>query len=229
MNKLQSIKKACKITDLAYSQVLKKIKIGITEKEIAKEVGKIFKQNNSKLAFRSIIAFGKNVFEIHHKPTNKKLSKNDGFVLIDIGAKVNDYCADMSRTVFFGKATNEQKKMYRTVLETQERTIKQLNNLAMKQWPIKVYELDKIARDYIVKKGFDPIPHPLGHGVGKKVHEKPKISPISNELLEDGAIFTIEPGIYIKGVGGVRIENVFYLKSGKLIQLTKSPKELLEI
>lgn len=223
MNKLQSIKKACKITDRTYSQVLKNIRIGVSEKQIAKEVTKFIRSNKAQLAFKPIVAFGKNSFEIHHKPTNKKLNKNDGFVLIDIGAKVNGYCSDMSRTVFFGKITKEQKKLYETVLKAQIKTLKLVRT------NIKVYELDKIARDYIVKKGFNPIPHSLGHGVGKKVHEKPKISPISSEILEDGTIFTIEPGIYIKGVGGVRIEDVFYLSKGKVIQLTKSPKKLLEL
>lgn len=223
MNKLQSIKRACLVTDIAYSHLLKKIRLGVSEKELAKEVRKVFKQKNARLAFRPIIAFGKNASEIHHKPTKKKLGKNDGFILIDIGAKVNGYCADMSRTVFFGKATGKQRKIYQTVLQSQKKAVKKVKP------NIKVYELDKVARDYIARKGFDPIPHSLGHGVGKRVHEKPKISPVSAEILENETIFTIEPGIYIKDYGGVRIEDVFYLNNDKLTQLTKSPKKLLEL
>lgn len=223
MNKLQSIKKACKITDKAYSLILKSVKLEISEKEVASEITRFIHSQKAKLAFRPIVAFGKNAFEIHHKPTNKKLNKKDGFILIDIGAKVNGYCSDMSRTFFYGKANRKQKKVYKTVLEAQEKAVKKIRT------NIKTYELDKIARDYIVKKGFDPIPHSLGHGVGKKVHEKPKISPISSENLPQGAIFTIEPGIYIKNFGGVRIEDVYYINKGKIFQLTKSPKKLLEL
>lgn len=223
MNRLQSVKSACEVTDKAYFQILRNIKIGISEKDLARVVRKAFKQNKAALAFRPIIAFGKNSFEIHHKPTNKKLSKKGGFILIDIGAKVNGYSADISRTLFFGKANTKQKKIYQTVLEAQKKAEKKVRP------NIKAYELDKVARDYIVKKGFDPIPHSLGHGVGKKVHEAPKISPISNEVLENGTIFTIEPGVYIKGFGGVRIEDTFVLNKGKLIQLTKSPKNLIEL
>lgn len=223
MDKLSSIKKACSLTDQAFELSLKKIKIGTTEKELAKEIKKFIISKNAKLAFPTIIAFGRNAYEIHHKPTNLKLKKNHGFILLDLGAKVNGYCADMSRTVFFGKADKKQRKIYQTVLEAQEKAMKKIKA------GIKAYEIDKIARDYIIKKGFDPIPHSLGHGVGKKVHENPKISPVSPHIIENGTIFTIEPGIYIKGYGGVRIEDVYYLNKGKLIQLTKSPKNLVEI
>lgn len=223
MSRLTSIQKACKLTDLAYSQILKNLRTGVTEKELAKEIKKFILSNDAKLAFPTIVAFGKNAFEIHHKPTKLKLKKNHGFVLLDLGAKVNGYCADMSRTVFFGKATSKQKRIYQTVLKAQEKAAKGIRSGS------KVYSIDTIARDYIVKHGFDPIPHSLGHGVGKKVHEKPKISPISPETLENGTIFTIEPGIYIKNYGGVRIEDVYYLNKGKLTQLTKSPKKLLKL
>lgn len=223
MNKLQSIKKACMLTDLAYSQILKKIKVGVTEKEIAREIAYSIKKNNARLAFRPIVAFGKNAADFHHKPNNTRLNKKHGFIKIDLGAKFNGYCSDMTRTVFIGPANKKHKKIYQTVLEAQERAVKKIRE------GIKVYELDKVARDYIVKKGYGPIPHSLGHGVGRKVHEKPKISPISSEILEDQTIFTIEPGIYIKGLGGVRIEDVYYLNHGKTTQLTKSPKNLHEL
>lgn len=231
MNKLQSIKKACNLTDLAFAQILKNIRIGVTEKELAKEVRKIFKANKARLAFRPIIAFGKNSYEIHHKPTNKRLDKKGGFILIDIGAKVNGYCADMSRTVFFGKATSRQKKIYKTVLEAQEKSIKFIKlyyNDIYHYSDLTTKDIDRVARDYVVKQNFPNIPHSVGHGIGKRVHEGFKISPKSRTILKNEMVFTIEPGIYIKGVGGVRIEDVFYLNKGKLTQLTKSPKKLTE-
>lgn len=223
MNKLQSVKRACEIGDKVYSQILKKLRVGVSEKEISREIVRMIRTSNARLAFRPIVAFGKNAAEPHHKATNKKLNKNDGFIKIDLGAKFNGYCSDMTRTIFIGRPNTRQKKIYKTVLLAQQKAIKKVKA------NVKTYELDKIARNYIVKLGFDPIPHSLGHGVGKKVHEKPRLSPVSNEVLENGTIFTIEPGIYIKGYGGVRIEDTFYLNKGKLIQLTKSPKNLIEI
>lgn len=223
MDKVSSVKKACKLTDQAFEFILGKIKTGVTEKDLAKEIKKFIVSKNTKLAFPTIIAFGKNAYEIHHKPTNLKLKSNHGFILLDLGAKVNGYCADMSRTVFFGKADKKQIKIYKTVLEAQEKALRKVKP------DCKTYEIDKAAREYVVKKGFNPIPHWLGHGIGKKVHEDPRISPVSPHIIENGTIFTIEPGIYIKGYGGVRIEDVYYLNKGKVEQLTKSPKKLLEL
>ena len=229
MDKISSIKKACKITDQAFEFILKKVGPGITEKELAREINKFIYKQNAKLAFPTIVAFGKNSSEIHHKPTNKKLINKSQFIMFDFGAKFNDYCTDMSRTIVFGKPTPEQKKIYSTVLTAQELAIKQLNNLTIKKKIIKAYEIDKVARDYIFRKGFDPIPHSLGHGVGKKVHENPKISPVSADILKIGDIFTIEPGIYIKNFGGVRIEDVFVLTKKGVKPLTHSPKALIVV
>ncbi|MEX2007335.1 MAG: M24 family metallopeptidase [Candidatus Levyibacteriota bacterium] len=222
MDKTSSIKKACQITDQTFKYALEKIKTGITEKELAGEINKSIRKQGARLAFRTIVAFGKSAFEIHHKPTNIKLTRNQ-FVLLDFGAKFNGYCADMSRTVVFGKATGEQKKIYNAVLIAQEKAIKVIKPNC------KTYEIDKVARDYIFKKGFNPIPHSLGHGVGKKVHEKPRISPMSPDILKIGDIFTIEPGIYIKNFGGVRIEDVLILQKGRARALTHSPKHLIEV
>ncbi len=223
MNKVSSITTACKITDLAFDYILTKIKVGVTEKEIAREIDKFIKNKNARLAFPTIVAFGKNGFEIHHKPANKKLTAKSQFVLFDFGAKVNGYCADMSRTVVSGKATNKQREIYKTVLTAQEMAIAAIKPNC------KAYGIDRIARDYIYKKGFDPIPHSLGHGVGKKVHENPKMGPTSADILREGDIFTIEPGIYIKNFGGVRIEDVLILQKGGAKLLTHSPKHLIEL
>lgn len=223
------IKKACAIGDKIYSQILKIVKIGITEKELASEIIRFIRKNNARLSFRPIVSFGKNSFEVHHKPTNLKLKKNHGFVMIDLGTKVNGYCSDMTRTVFFGKASGKQKKIYRTVLNTQKIAIDFILNHSNDTYHRRAKEADRVARDYIIKKGFPPFPHTLGHGIGKKVHEGFRLGPKSKTILKDGMVFTIEPGIYIKNYGGVRIEDVFYLNKGKLIQLTKSPKNLIEL
>ncbi len=217
------IKKACRLGDKVYSQILKNLRIGISERELKLEIMHLIRKNGAKLSFRPIIAFGKNASEVHHKPTNLKLHKNHGFVMIDLGAKVNGYCSDMTRTVFIGRTSKRQKKIYKTVLEAQK---KAMNFVKVGR---KTFDADKIARDHIIKKGFPTIPHTLGHGIGKKVHEGFRLGPKSKTIFKNGMVFTIEPGIYIKGYGGVRIEDVFYLNKRKLIQLTKSPKKLLEL
>ncbi|MBI2195559.1 MAG: M24 family metallopeptidase [Candidatus Levybacteria bacterium] len=222
MDKVSSTTRACALTDECFDFILKKVKVGVSEKELATEIRKFMNKKGARLAFHTIVAFGENAYEIHHKPTNKKLARNQ-FVLLDFGARVNGYCADMSRTLVFGKATNEQKKIYNTVFTAQEKAIKAIKSNC------KTYEIDKVARDYIFKKGFHPIPHTLGHGVGKQVHEGLKIGPMSAESLKVGDIFTIEPGIYIKNFGGVRIEDVLILQKGRARALTHSPKHLIEL
>ena len=217
------IKKACVFGDKIYSQILKKIRIGITERELSLEIQRVTKKYKATLSFRPIVAFGKNAYEIHHKPTNLKLRKNHGFIMIDLGTKVNNYCSDMTRTIFFGRASAKQKKIYQTVLEAQKRAMEHVKPNR------KAADVDKIARDYIISKGYPSFRHTLGHGIGKKVHEGFRIGPKSKTIFKNGMIFTIEPGIYIKNYGGVRIEDVYYLHNGKVEQLTKSPKKLLEL
>lgn len=223
MDKLSSTTRACAITDECFEFILKKVKVGVTERGLATDIRKFINKKGARLAFHTIVAFGENAHEIHHIPTNKKLNSKSQFILFDFAARVNGYCSDMSRTVVFGKATNKQKKIYNAVLTAQEMAIKAIKP------NIKTYVLDRIARDYIFNKGFDPIPHTLGHGVGKQVHEGPRIGPTSADILKVGDIFTIEPGIYIKGFGGVRIEDVLVLTKTGAKLLTNSPKKLLEV
>lgn len=237
-SEILKIKKTCELGDKVYSQILKKInkslrsdelKNNISEKELAREIVRLIRLNKGKLSFRPIVAFGKNASEVHHKPTNLKLNKKHGFVMIDMGIKLNGYCSDMTRTVFFGKATKKQKKIYQTVFKAQQKAIDFLKSSIINNKSINGKQLDEAARNYIVERGFSNIPHSVGHGIGKRVHESFRISPKSKTILKNGMVFTIEPGIYIKGLGGVRIEDTFYLNRGKLVQLTKSPKKFIEL
>ncbi|MEK9178711.1 MAG: M24 family metallopeptidase, partial [Patescibacteria group bacterium] len=220
---IEKIKKACEIGDKVYSQTLKKIRIGVSEKELAKEIVRLIRTEGASLSFRPIVAFGKNAYEIHHKANDTKLRKNHGFIKLDLGAKFEGYCSDMTRTVFFGKATEKQKKIYGTVLEAQKKAMSLVKDGR------RAFDADKIARDYIKAQGFPLYPHTLGHGIGKKVHEGFRLGPKSKTILRNGMVFTIEPGIYLKGFGGVRIEDTFLLKNGKLESLTKSSKILIEL
>lgn len=235
-----NIEKACKLTDKAFNYILNKIREGVSEKELAFEIEFFIKKNGSDIAFPSIVAFGKNSAFPHHKPTDQQLMVNNQ-ILIDIGAKINGYCSDMSRTVFFGKPTREQRKMYNAVLEAQKLAIdyltqhchselvseSQAKTRSRNKFGMTGKSVDGIARDYIVSKGYPTIPHSLGHGIGLKVHEAPKLSPNSKDILKPDMVFTIEPGIYIKGFGGVRIEDVVVLGSDCLGLITKAPRELI--
>ena len=219
------IQKACNLADKAFDYILGKIKKGVSEKELVSEI-EFFIKRTADISFPTIVAFGENCALPHHQSTNKKLMKNQ-IVLLDFGVKIDNYCSDMTRTIFFGKATTEFKKMYQAVLEAQKQAIDFLIRNSNKD--IKASSVDKIARDYIVSRGFPAIPHSLGHGIGLEVHENPKLSPNSKFELSLGNIFSIEPGIYIPNFGGVRIEDLVLLtKKGPLL-LSNANREIIEV
>lgn len=222
---IKDIRLACQLTDKTHSHVLGNIRMNITEKEVAWEIEKIIKGEGAELAFNPIVAFGANSAIPHHKSSNKKLSNKDQFVLLDFGAKVNGYCSDMTRTLLTKTASNRARKIYQTVLEAQQKTIEFISRTGSDP---EAKAIAIFANEYIVSKGSDPIPHGLGHGIGLEVHEEPRLSLKSKNKLVSGNVFTIEPGIYIPGFGGIRIEDD-YLLGNKLEQLTKSPKSLIEI
>ena len=218
---IENIKKACKLGDLTFKNILTEIKSGITEKEIAQKIEIFILKTGAQISFKPIVAFGQNSSSPHHVPSDRKLKKNE-IVLLDFGVKINSYCSDMTRTVFFGKANTKLKIIYETVLESQTRAIKSLKSSTG-------FEIDKIAREYIENAGFSTIPHSLGHGIGLEVHEKPSLSPKSKDVLTNGMIFSVEPGIYIPGVGGIRIEDlVLQAQNGPQI-ITRANREIIEL
>lgn len=228
-NEILKIQKACQIGDETFNFILKKMRIGITEKEIAFEIEMFIKKSGADISFPPIVAFGKNSSIPHHKTGNSKLSKNQ-IVLLDFGVKLNNYCSDMTRTVFFGKADDKFKKIYNTVLKAQKSSIDILYHISIYDAESsKASDIDNAARTHIIKSGFDSIPHSLGHGIGIDVHEAPRLSPKSKEILKPGMVFSIEPGIYIPGYGGVRIEDIVVLKKSGPRLLTHSQKNLIEI
>ncbi|EKD85098.1 MAG: hypothetical protein ACD_38C00086G0018 [uncultured bacterium] len=227
---IKKIEKACKLGDLAFKYILKKIRTGISEKELAYELEKFIKENGAELSFPSIVAFGKNSSVPHHQTGNTKLEEKHGqFVLLDFGVKLENYCSDMTRTVFFGKPSKEQQKIYETVLSAQQKAVDYINKTLKSGKKIWASKVDIAARDYIISKGFPTIPHSLGHGIGLEVHEHPSLSPKSKEDLKSGMVFSIEPGIYIPNLGGVRIEDLFVLENQQLRALTGSSKALIII
>lgn len=249
---IDAIEKACKIGDDAFSYILPRIKAGVSEKEIAFEIEFFIKKQGADISFPPIVAFGPHSSIPHHQPITYNLQPNT-IVLLDFGVRVNNYCSDMTRTVFFGSATAEYKKMYQTVLTAQQKAIEFISahchseprfnrgeesrerkrrsfpRLWRDQDDILGKDVDKTARGYITSHGFPSIPHSLGHGIGVQVHESPRLSPTSNELLKPGMVFSIEPGIYITDFGGVRIEDLVVLQKSDIRILTRSPKELITI
>lgn len=219
---ISCIKKACALGDMTFEYILPKLRVGVAEKQIALELELFIKKKGAELSFSPIIAYGANSSMPHHQTGETGLKKNQ-IVLLDFGVKFENYCSDMTRTVFFGKPTRKQKEIYQTVLNAQQKAIEELKAGA------KASNIDKIARKYIIKKGYPSIPHSLGHGIGLEIHEAPHLSPKSKDLLKTGMVFTIEPGIYIPGFGGVRIEDVFLLEKNGPKPLTHSPKHLIEI
>jgi Xaa-Pro aminopeptidase len=226
---IAAIKKACQIGDKTYTYMLKRLQKDQSEKQIAAEMEYVMKRQNAEPSFRTIVATGKNAAIPHHSTSEKKIQNNQ-FLLFDFGVRYNYYCSDMTRTVVIGKATEQQKKIYHTVLNAQQKAIEYIEKTLLVNKPVKAGAADTAAREYIESEGFPTIPHSLGHGIGIDVHELPRLSPSSKSILSEGMVFSIEPGIYLPEIGGVRIEDLFTIQNNKLIQLTKAPKkELMEI
>ncbi|HVZ67284.1 MAG TPA: Xaa-Pro peptidase family protein [Patescibacteria group bacterium] len=218
---IKALRHAAKVTDDTFEFIKPLIKIGVTEEQIAYEMEMYMKKYSCSLAFDTIVAFGANSSVPHHKTSDKRLTNKDELVLLDFGAKFNGYCADMTRTILTKNAKDKSKKIYQTVLDSQIEAIKYINFSKGKVSGKKAY---KAASDYIVKNGFKEIPHGLGHGMGLEVHEFPHLSGKTDDELLPGMVFSIEPGIYIPGFGGVRIEDDFLLTEKGLEPLTTSLK-----
>jgi len=192
-----------------------------TEDEVAWKVRDIIHQKNlGSLAFDTIVATGKNAARPHHEPTSQRLKKGD-MVIIDLGVKVGGYHADMSRTLFMGEPDAKQRAMFTTALNAQNAALKYLNNKGKSAG-----QADLVARKIIDNKFPSSFGHSLGHGVGLEIHENPTLVPGSHDKLKNGMVFSIEPGIYLSGFGGVRIEDLVLLKGGKPVVLSRSPKTL---
>ena len=219
----ECIKKSQGITDNAFAHILNFIKAGVTEREIALELEFFMRKTGSEgVAFDTIAVSGKNSSLPHGVPTEKPLENGD-FLTMDFGAVYNGYCSDMTRTVAVGYVTDEQQKVYDTVLKAQLSALKEIA-------PNKVCkEIDKIARDIINKEFEGCFGHGLGHSVGLEIHENPALNTRDETLLKSGIIMTVEPGIYIPDKFGVRIEDMVLITDTSYENLTKSPKELIII
>ena len=219
------IKKAVAITDKTYKKLLDYLKPGLSEIEVANfifDTQRSFGASGN--SFETIAARGDNSSLPHAKCDAKRKIKPDSMLKLDFGAVYKHYCSDMTRTVFFGKASKKYKDIYNIVLTAQLKAIEKIKP------GIKAADIDKEARDYIASKGFgDKFGHGLGHGLGLEVHENPRVSSKSTDILEEGNVITVEPGIYLPGWGGIRIEDDVVVRKHGAEILTKSSKKLYEL
>ncbi len=217
------IAEAQAITDSAFTHILSVISRDMTEIDLALELEYFMKKAGADgLAFDTIAVSGSASAMPHGVPRNKKLEA--GFLTMDFGAKKGGYASDMTRTVVIGRVNDEMKRLYNTVLFAQETA------LSVLRAGLECSNADKTARDIIDKAGYEGcFGHTLGHGVGRYIHEAPSLSSRSMEILTVGNIVTVEPGIYIVGKYGCRIEDMVEITENGIRNFTKSSKELIEL
>ncbi|GAY74969.1 proline dipeptidase [Sporolactobacillus inulinus] len=220
-HELAAMKKAGEIADYAVKLGIDAIKKGRTEAAIVAEIEhELAKQGYSQMAFDTMVLTGENTANPHGYPGTHQIHEGD-FVLFDLGVVIDGYCSDITRTVCFKHATDEQHKIYETTLQANREAIKAARK------GLRIGDLDGVARKVIADAGYGHyFTHRLGHGLGLGEHEQPSMSAANDKTLTTGMVFTIEPGIYVPGVGGVRIEDDVYLSENGPETLTHFPKEL---
>ncbi len=223
-DELKAIAVAQEITDETLTYMLSILKAGVKERDFAIELDtKMKKLGAEGNAFSTILVSGENSSLPHGVPGDKLLEKGD-FVTMDFGAKYAGYCTDMTRTIVIGSATDEMKKVYNTVLEAQLKALEGIKAGVSGQY------VDSLAREHIYKNGYEGyFGHGLGHSFGIDVHENPRFSPQEEEIMVPGILMSVEPGIYLPGKFGVRIEDTICVTQDGHINLTKSRKDLIEL
>jgi Xaa-Pro aminopeptidase len=214
---LGSQSKAIKIAEEVFREI--KLLPGMTEKDVARSIRQKLKQKGAQReAFRLIVASGIRSVNPHAFATNKRLRAGE-IVKVDMGALYKGYRSDITRTYFLGKPTTKQRKIYLLVLKAQKAAIRKVKAGVLAR------AVDRAARSVIERAGYGKnFIHSTGHGIGRKVHEPPRISRKSEERLKTGQVITIEPGIYIRGWGGIRIEDMVRVTRGGCRILTRVPK-----
>jgi Xaa-Pro aminopeptidase len=221
---IENIKKAQEITDAAFSHIIDFIKPGVSEQELALEIEYFMRKSGATgPSFDLIVVSGENSSLPHGVPGSRKI-RNGDFVTMDTGAVVGGYCSDMTRTVAVGGVSGAMRHVYDTVLHAQLEAEQAI------QAGLVCSDIDKIARGIIDSAGYRGcFGHGLGHSVGLFIHEEPRLSPLCDEILQKNMLMTVEPGVYLEGRFGVRIEDLVLITENGCEILTKSPKELMII
>lgn len=221
---IKDIKKACQIAQKSFYNILPEIKPPITEREL-KDIleSEMIKNGAEGTSFDTIVAFRENSAVPHHETGETQL-KDNSVILIDFGCKINGYCSDITRTVFYGEPDKEFLDNYNAVLSANIKAEEQITSGLIGK------DADNIARSVLNEKGLgEYFTHSLGHGVGLNIHEKPFLSPKSEDILKNKTVFTVEPGVYFDGKYGIRIEDTVVLENGKVKRLFTDGKELIII
>ncbi|MDP8024063.1 MAG: M24 family metallopeptidase [Nitrososphaeria archaeon] len=222
-NEVELIKKAASIVDRTFKKILQEIYSGITENELAQVLNEYMMYYGADgFAFETIVASGPNSAEPHHLTGNRKIRKGDA-IIMDYGARYRGYVSDITRTVYFGSVDTEFLEVYESVKKAQEAAI----NFAKPG--VEARDVDRAARSVIEAKGYGPnFTHRTGHGIGVEVHEQPFLDSHNTLKIENNMVFTVEPGIYLEGKFGVRIEDDVIMKN-RSERLTKSSRSLITI
>jgi Xaa-Pro aminopeptidase len=219
------MQRAIDLADQAMEAVAAELRPGLTEREVAWKLEQCMRELGADaLSFDTIVGSGPNGAKAHHKPSDRQLERGDG-VVIDMGALYDGYCSDITRTFVLGKPSDQFRKIYDIVLAAQETTE------ATARAGMTGGDVDGLARAVIDSAGYgDSFGHSLGHGIGVAVHELPGVGPNSPGVIEDGMVFSVEPGIYLTGWGGVRIEDLVIMENGSPRVLTHAHKrDIVEI
>jgi Xaa-Pro aminopeptidase len=221
---IASMAEAARLGTETFDELLGSLRPGMTEREVAIDLELGMRRRGSEgLAFDAIVAFGEQAAEPHHQPGDRPLRRGD-LIKLDFGARVDGYCSDMTRTVVLGPASQRQREVYEVVRRAQEA------GLAALRAGVSGAAIDRACREVIARAGFgDAFSHPSGHGIGLEIHEAPRVRVGANGRISTGTPVTVEPGVYLPGFGGVRIEDLAVVRPGGHDVLTTATKELLEL
>jgi Xaa-Pro aminopeptidase len=223
-SEIACIRRAAEITDKVFRKIVALLQPGMREQDVAAEIGYYHRKYGAEGdAFEPIVASGLRGAFPHARASTKKIRRGE-LVTLDFGCRVGGYHSDLTRTVAIGRPNPRAERLYKVVLDAQMKAVEAARS------GVTARSLDSVARTHIRKRGFGRFfRHSLGHGLGLQVHEAPRISSMSKEILRSGNVVTIEPGIYVPGFGGVRIEDDVVIRDGGCEVLNKSPKELLVV
>ncbi|MFH1675129.1 MAG: Xaa-Pro peptidase family protein [Pseudomonadota bacterium] len=215
---IEAIKRSIAITELALTAILDGLAPGMSEKDVAWSIEREIRERGAEeISFSPIVASGENSALPHAIPTDRKIKSGEP-ILFDLGSRLDGYCSDMTRTVILGNPDTRFRDVVQTVYDAQQRAIESIRA------GVSSKSVDKVARDCIDERGFKgKFGHGLGHGVGLAVHERPSLNPTNDIILKPGMVVTVEPGIYIPGWGGVRLENMVVVQENRAEVLNKMP------